>query len=508
MSDFTDLVDLASQKFGATVLYANDDFFASKDNLLKPEKAIFLDGKYTDRGKWMDGWESRRRRTPGHDFCLIRLGAPGVLSGVVVDTAFFKGNYPQACSIDACTVEGQPSPEDLMSGAAQWIEVLPKVNLLGDTANKFAIASESRFTHLRLNIYPDGGVARLRVHGEVVADRRFLGPVGLAQEIDLAAIENGGVVVACNDMFFGSRHNLIMPGRAVNMGDGWETKRSRKEAPDWCIVKLAARGHITRIEVDTNHFKGNYPESFALESCNSVGDNIESLARDDGAWMPLVLRTKLQPHARHFYEHEIAVHSEATHVRMRIFPDGGISRLRLWGVPTADGRIRVGLRFLETLPKATLADELRTCCGSTTWANALAAKQPFASLGALIAASDTAWNSTTESDWLEAFQSHPRIGESHAKREQSAAAKVWSSSEQAKLSDAHAATRAELKSINDSYEKKFGFIYIVCATGKSIDEMLVIAKARMIHDRDTELRCAAEEQRKITNLRLEKLVTR
>ena len=114
MSDFTDLVDLASQKFGATVLYANDDFFASKDNLLKPEKAVFLDGKYTDRGKWMDGWESRRRRTSGHDFCLIRLGAPGVLSGVVVDTAFFKGNYPQACSIDACTVEGQPSPEDLI----------------------------------------------------------------------------------------------------------------------------------------------------------------------------------------------------------------------------------------------------------------------------------------------------------------------------------------------------------------------------------------------------------
>ncbi len=508
MSDFTDLVDLASQKFGATVLYANDDFFASKDNLLKPERAIFIDGKYTDRGKWMDGWESRRRRTPGYDFCLIRLGAPGVLRGVVVDTAFFKGNFPQACSIDACAVAGQPTPEDLMSPDVQWVEVLPKVNLLGDTANKFAIASELRFSHLRLNIYPDGGVARLRVHGEVIADRRFLGPIGLPQEIDLAAIENGGAVVACNDMFFGSRHNLILPGRSVNMGDGWETKRSRKEAPDWCVVRLAARGHITRIEVDTNHFKGNFPESVALEVCNTTSDNIEALATDDNVWTPLVSRTKLQPHTRHFYEEDVLAHAEATHVRVRIFPDGGISRLRLWGLPTADGRALVGLRFLSTLPPDALAHELRTCCGSCAWVSALVAKRPFGSIDALVAASDAAWSIVSEKDWLEAFQSHPRIGESHAKREQSGVAKSWSSAEQARVSDAHAATRAELTSVNDSYEQKFGFIYIVCATGKSVDEMLVLAKSRMNHDRETELRVAAEEQRKITNLRLEKLVRR
>jgi allantoicase len=508
MSDFTDLVDLASAKLGGTVLYANDDFFASKDNLLKPEAAIFIEGKYTDRGKWMDGWESRRRRTLGHDFCLIRLGAPGVVRGVVVDTAFFKGNYPQACSIDACAVDGQPPPEALMSDGVEWVEVLPKVNLLGDTPNKFAIHSPLRFTHLRLNIYPDGGVARLRVHGDVIPNRRFLGPVGAVQEIDLAAIENGGAVVACNDMFFGSRHNLIMPGRSVNMGDGWETKRSRKEAPDWCVVQLAVRGHIARVEVDTNHFKGNYPESFALDVCNAEGVGIEALAHDDTAWTELVHRTKLQPHTRHFYEHEIHTHAEATHVRMRIFPDGGISRLRLWGFPSANGKVHAGLRYLATLPAAALARELFACCGSRAWANALIATRPFSSLGALLEESDAAWAKTTKKDWLEAFQSHPRIGESRAKREQSASAQGFSSAEQSKVTEADVLARAELASVNEVYEKKFGFIYIVCATGKTVDEMLAIAKLRMNHDVEAELRVAAEEQRKITSLRLEKLVRR
>src|SRR5262249_42946680 len=160
------------------------------------------------------------RRTPGHDFCLIRLGLPGIVRGVVVDTAFFRGNYPDHCSIDACSARADASPEDLLGEGTRWIEILPKSPLTGDSKNLFAVDSPHRFTHLRLNIYPDGGVARLRVHGEAVPDWRRLGRGGA--EIDVAAVENGGRVISCSDMFFGVRHNLIMPGRAANMGEGWE----------------------------------------------------------------------------------------------------------------------------------------------------------------------------------------------------------------------------------------------------------------------------------------------
>ncbi|HEV2828053.1 MAG TPA: hypothetical protein VGW76_10670, partial [Pyrinomonadaceae bacterium] len=159
--DFTELVDLASEKLGGTVLVANDEFFAPKENLLKPEAPIFIEGKYTDLGKWMDGWETRRRRTPGYDWCIIRLGAPGKIRGVVVDTSFFRGNYPEHCSVEACTIDGLPTIDELSGEAVEWTQLLPQLPLAGDTQNPFAVESEQRFTHLRFKIYPDGGVARL-----------------------------------------------------------------------------------------------------------------------------------------------------------------------------------------------------------------------------------------------------------------------------------------------------------------------------------------------------------
>src|SRR5256714_7247579 len=223
--DFTELVDLAAEKLGGAVLYANDEFFAPKEHLLKAATPIFREGEYTDRGKWMDGWETRRRRTPGFDWCLIRLGLPGVVRGVVVDTSFFRGNYPEQCSIEACTVDGQPDVEQLLSETNVWRELLPQAQLNGDSLNSFTVQHEERVTHLRLKIYPDGGVARLRVYGEVAPDwSRIARGGGL---VDLAAVEHGGLVIACSDMFFGHRHNLIMPGRAADMSDGWAAKRRR-----------------------------------------------------------------------------------------------------------------------------------------------------------------------------------------------------------------------------------------------------------------------------------------
>jgi allantoicase len=328
VSDYTELIDLASDRLGGVVLYANDDFFAEKENLLKPSEPVFIEGKYTDRGKWMDGWESRRRRTPGFDWCIIRLGLPGIIRGVVVDTSFFRGNYPEQCSLEACARDGQPDVEQLTSEGVRWTEILPVSQLQGDSRNPFAISSRERFTHLRFKIFPDGGVARLRVYGEVVPDWQALARRG---EIDLAAAENGALVLACSDMFFGHRHNLIMPGRGVDMGDGWETKRRRGPGYDWSIIKLATKGIIQRVEVDTAHFKGNYPDTCSLEACDAEGQAVDESNASSLSWREILPHTKLQAHTRHFYEEELKNRAPATHVRFNIYPDGGVSRLRLYG---------------------------------------------------------------------------------------------------------------------------------------------------------------------------------
>lgn len=326
MSNFTELIDLAAERLGGAVLYANDDFFAPKENLLKASKPVFIEDKYTDRGKWMDGWETRRRRTPGFDWCIIRLGLPGILRGFLVDTAFFRGNYPEQCSIEACAAPPDASAEQLESPATQWAEVLPKSPLQGDSQNLFEVGPTQRVTHLRFKIYPDGGVARLRAFGDVEPDWQKLRAAG---EIDLIAVENGGLAIASSDMFFGSRNNLILPGRGVNMGDGWETKRRRGPGHDWCILRLGAPGVIRRIEVDTAHFKGNYPDSCQVHACDAAGRK-EKILEGSSDWIELLPRTKLQPDHQHVFE-KVGNAGRVTHVRLSIYPDGGVSRLRLFG---------------------------------------------------------------------------------------------------------------------------------------------------------------------------------
>lgn len=308
MTDFTELVDLASERLGGSVLAANDDFFAPKENLLKVAKPVFREHEYTDRGKWMDGWETRRRRESGHDWCVIRLGLPGVVRGIVVDTAHFKGNFPEACSLDAREQE-----------AAPWREILSRSPLSGDSENLFSVHDSRRATQVRFNIFPDGGVARLRVYGSVLPDWEWRR--GQGSDVDLAAIENGGLVVAASDMFFGSRHNLILPGRGRDMSDGWETKRRRGPGHDWAIVRFGVPGTVRRAEVDTAHFKGNAPGSCSIEVADSL----------DGPWRELFPETKLSPDSLHCFDKELRDAGEAAHARLNIFPDGGVSRLRLFG---------------------------------------------------------------------------------------------------------------------------------------------------------------------------------
>jgi allantoicase len=328
--DFTELVDLTSERLGGAVLYANDDFFAPKENLLKPAAPIFLENEYTDRGKWMDGWESRRKRVPGYDWCVVRLGLPGIIRGVIVDTSHFKGNFPEQCSLEACALDGNTGIEELIGNDIQWAEILPQSMLQGDSVNSFSINNDERFTHLRFKIYPDGGVARLRVYGDVVPDWLRL-ERQCRSEIDLAAVEHGGLVLDCSDMFFGHRHNMIMPGNGVNMSDGWETKRRRGPGHDWSIVRLGRKGVIHRLEVDTSHFKGNFPESCSLEARDATGTSDEVALNTQGSWKEVLARTTLQAHTCHHFESEIKPVGAITHVRFNIFPDGGVSRLRVYG---------------------------------------------------------------------------------------------------------------------------------------------------------------------------------
>ena len=381
---FTELVDLAGERTGASVLYANDDFFASKDNLLKAAKPIFIEGKYTDRGKWMDGWESRRRRIPGHDHCIVRLGLPGIVRGVVVDTAFFRGNFPEHCSLEAAAVSGHPDVATLEGDGVKWTEILPKTALKGDTENMFAVAAPFRATHLRLHIYPDGGVARLRVYGDVLPDPGWLAEPGAS--VDLASVENGAVVLHANDMFFGSRHNLIMPGRGVNMGDGWETRRSRRAGPDWVVLRLGATGVLTRVVVETTHFKGNAPESCALQvtslpnGASTVAADESALARPEQPWTPVLARTKLEPHARHVFT-ELELHEPATHVRFQIFPDGGVEP----SSPLRSGRgcraARERASGLERAHRQRARDpSFANSALSDAWTARMAAARPFASV--------------------------------------------------------------------------------------------------------------------------------
>jgi allantoicase len=321
---FTVLTDLAAERLGGKVLYCTDDFFAEKENLIMPTRGIFIADKYTDRGKWMDGWESRRKRTPGHDWAVIQLGVSGKITGFDIDTNFFLGNHPPHASIEAINLENADGISDWDN--LSWKEILPKSHLDAGSQNFYTCHSDEIFTHLRLHVYPDGGVARFRVYGEVF---KKWDAVSTLEEIDLAAAINGGKAIACNDMFFSAMSNLIMPNRGANMGDGWETKRNRTpNNRDWVILKLAHKGTVEKIVVDTCHFKGNYPDSCSIECC--VSDNDETVIHN-GDWQTLLPQQKLSADNEHEFVKEINSHNAITHVRLNIFPDGGISRLRLFG---------------------------------------------------------------------------------------------------------------------------------------------------------------------------------
>ncbi len=495
--DFLERPDLAAEKLGGAVVYATDDYFAQAENLLKARAPEWREHAYTDRGKWMDGWESRRKRdlSPGaHDLAIVRLGLPGIVRGVVVDTAFFRGNYPEACAIDGVTLPEGTGVQALL--AARWTEVLPRRALDGNSRNVFAVDSHVAFTHLRLRIFPDGGVARLRVHGDVAPDWRRIG--GARATFDLAAMQSGGEVLECSDMFFGPKHNLIQPGRAPDMSDGWETRRRRgirEDTHDWVLVRLTGQGFVDRLELDTAHFKGNFPDTARVMGCD--GDPAKAPFRE------LLPRTPMMAHTRHLFVEELANRWPFTHLRLEVYPDGGVSRLRAFGRLTDAARDEALARHLASAEVDELREKLRACCAASAFVDRIVTERPFSPASRLLAHADEVIAGLSGADLMEAFAAHPRIGERKATTPQEAR---WSAGEQAGAAAASRETLEALAQANREYEEKFGFVFLVCATGRTAAEMLAAARARLGNSRDEELRVAAEELRKIARLRLRKLV--
>lgn len=318
-------VNLADERLGAKALACSDDFFAAMQRMLNPQAAVFVAGKYDINGKWMDGWESRRRRGAGHDWCIVKLARRGVVHGLDLDTSHFTGNFPPAASVEGCfVVDAEPNTD------SQWFPILEAVNLSGNRHHYFAIDGGPICSHVRVNLYPDGGLARLRVYATPDFSAATNDVDGL---VDLAAALNGATALAANNEHFGPASTLLLPGRGVNMGDGWETRRRREPGHDWCIITLASAGVIEAIEIDTAHFKGNYPDRCSIQAAHVPGGTRESIITQSMFWPQILPEQTLQMDAQHHFREEILGHDPITHVRFNMHPDGGVSRLRLRGRP-------------------------------------------------------------------------------------------------------------------------------------------------------------------------------
>jgi allantoicase len=362
-SPFTGLPDLASRRLGGSVVAANDELFAERENLIKAAEPAYSAYTFGHKGQIMDGWETRRRREPGSDWAVVRLGVPGVVRGVVVDTSFFTGNYPPEISVEGAAIEGYPSPRELQE--ADWTPLVPRSPARGDSRNTYAVQDSPWITHVRLCQYPDGGVARLRVHGNPLPDPRFV----LGSAIDLAALANGATVTGCSNMHYSSPANLIAPGEARVMGEGWETARRRDDGNDWVEISLAAAGTIRIAEVDTSCFVGNAPGWARISGVDG------GTADGSAGLVELLPRTRLQPDTRHRFR--LGTAAEVTSVRLDIYPDGGVARLRLWGALSAAGREALIVRWYDALPAGFARSVLAAEAGlSADEAAAAAAARP------------------------------------------------------------------------------------------------------------------------------------
>ena len=321
-SKFKSTVNLAEKKFGSKIIYKTDQFFGAANRILSPEKPVFKEGIYDKHGKWMDGWETRRKRKNGHDFLIIKLGRPGKIFNVEIDTSYFSGNQPFQASLEACYSKKNPSKKTI------WKTILNKKKLGPDRNHNFKINNRSTFNFIKLNIFPDGGVARIRLNGIVDLEKINLS----GKNVNLSSILNGSTIAGCNNEHFGKAENVLSPGTGVNMGDGWETRRSRGKNFDWIIIKFGKPGIINKLEIDTHHFKGNYPDSITVQSAlipNKI--NSKKILKNSKNWKIFLEKTKLKPHKKHLFKSNVNKKNKVNFLKINIFPDGGISRIRAFG---------------------------------------------------------------------------------------------------------------------------------------------------------------------------------
>ncbi|SPO03909.1 probable Allantoicase [Cephalotrichum gorgonifer] len=323
-------IDMVSTAIGGKILAFSDEWFAEAANLLTPTPPIRQPGKMVYTGAWYDGWETRRHNSEPFDWVIVRLGvASGTVEGVEVDTAFFSGNHAPFISVEGCFSQDDDEVVSWKGGRGKW-ETILGLQECGPSQRfgwKLDVPTTERYTHVRLNMYPDGGIARFRLFGHAV-------PVFPADEtavFDLAAAQNGGVAISCSDQHFGTKDNLLLPGRGVDMGDGWETARSRtKGHEDWTIIKLGAPGIIQKLIVDTAHFRGNFPQAVRIEAISWKGDKEPS--SDSDGWKSMLEPSKCGPDKEHEFECEQKADTDAiTHVKLVMIPDGGVKRIRVLG---------------------------------------------------------------------------------------------------------------------------------------------------------------------------------
>ncbi len=316
------LIDLAQSRLGSKIVYKTDEFFAPAKRIINPWPPVFKEGVFDKHGKWMDGWETRRKRSKGYDYLILKLGKPGKINKVDIDTSYFSGNQPSKISLEACF-----SKKNLPSKNFKWITILKKKSVKANSHHFFKIKNNSIFSHVKLNIYPDGGVARLRIYGIMQTKKKFGKKI-----MNLASVLSGANPIACNNEHFGRAENILAPGTGKNMGDGWETRRMRGKNFDWLILKCATAGKISKIQIDTHHFKGNYPDKCSLQATylnTKISD--KAIVNRSRKWKFLLNKVKLYAHKKHNFKNKLMKNKKVNYIKINIFPDGGISRIRAFG---------------------------------------------------------------------------------------------------------------------------------------------------------------------------------
>lgn len=475
-------IDLASDRLRGYVLASSDQAFTSGAQLVSSQAASNS-----------QGWLTRRRRESGHDWAVVRLGVPGIVEELVIDTTGQVGQSPTHVSVEGCNAPHTSSASDLKD----WEALLPKTVLAENCPNTFSVPNGKRYSHLRLNIYPDGGVTRFHAFGLPVPAWMAPGAAPLSS-LDLAGSNNGAQITGWSDANGASAaQNLIYPNSPADHNDAWLTRRRRQPGHDWLVIRLAEAGQVHTAVLDTERLEADIPAKASLEGASSVGEPEES------DWFELLPPRPMLPNTEHTYGQEIASHDEVRWVRLNLFPDGGMARLRLWGALSPKGQIESRLRYLNSASSGELREIFRAVCHSDKWASSMALAGPFDSVADLQKKGATAWSHCREVDWKEALAGHPRIGE---KAQGGDLASRWSRGEQSKAATPDEAIKAELRENQLIYEERFGFLFLICATGRTTEQILSVLKSRLEQTPENELQTVAEELAKIIHLRLEKLL--